>query len=764
MNFHLLFPSCPNRCHLWKIEDHAFAGLNTLSVLILTGNPLQILGPRAFHDLPSLQRLLAVETNLFSLASFPIGHLTSLQELNLSHNRIDSLKLPGCFSGLIFLQRLNLQLNKISSVSVGDLDALVSRNLTLVLSRNDIKYIERNAFEGCHLQELVLRGCFENRVIMQAGIQNMSGSHVNSLVLGEYRDINRLKSIDKSLLDVLCDLHLQKLTLIEVDSVETGSTLSPCLNNISRVRLVHTNIGKDFTFPDDSNIYQLEFKNSALNRVPARDLSSLKKLKVLRITHNKNLRYLEEYFEGLSNLETLDISVNRLVAFLSWVDLLKGAPNLKSLNLSFNTEIKLDIECSGPAKLEYLDFQHTALATPGTIPSFFCLHNLIYLDISYTDIKVIAECSFCGLHNLRVLKMAGNRFANNQLVDNFRNLTKLHFLDISNCQLQHISLSSLTNLHELRLLNISRNKLVGLHPETYVHTPLLNTLDFHNNQLVALTEEDLKNLPASLKHLDLSENLFDCSCDHLDFLRWTKNSSTLLQNVNNMVCSTPLDLKNVPVMGFDLASCEISTTIVAVSVTLVLLLIIILILVYKYYFYLYYTMVLFLGNRSSDEKETVYDAFVIFSSKDQEWVKQELQQPLEEELPYFRLCLFYRDFIPGVSIITNIIKEGFQTSRKVIAVVSDHFLESRWCNFELEVAQSWQLVESKASLVLVVIEGVDKAALNRKLGLFRYLRRNTFLTWKDRDFSRHVFLRQLRSALHEGKTWTEEELRLMLKK
>ncbi|XP_058015164.1 toll-like receptor 4 [Ahaetulla prasina] len=751
------------RCHLWKIEDNAFMGLNSLSVLVLTGNPLQILGPRAFHNLPSLQRFVAVEIHLFSLATLPIGHLASLHELNLSHNHIDSLKLPGYFSHLIFLRCLNFQLNEISSISVGDLDALASRNLTLVLSRNDIKYIERNAFARLHLQRLVLRGCFEDSAVMQASIQNMSGLHVNSLWLGEYRDISKVGSIDKPLLDVLCHLRLQELTVIEMDSLENGSTLSPCLNNISRVRVVHTNVNEVFKYPNNSSISQLEFKNCGLDAVPAEKLSSLTKLRVLRITHNKDLRYFEEYFKGLQNLETLDLSVNRLVTHLSWVDLLEGAPNLKHLNLSFNTEIRLEIECGGPAKLEYLDFQHTALASPGTVPSFFCLNRLIYLDISYTDTTVIAQCSFCGLHNLRVLKMAGNSFANNQLVDNFRNLTKLHFLDISNCQLRHISLSSLTSLRELQLLNVSHNKLLGLHPETYVHTPLLTTLDFHNNQLAALTEEDLKNLPASLKHLDLSENLFDCSCDHASFLRWAKNSSSLLRNVQKMVCYSPSDLKNVQVMDFVLASCEINTTTVAVSVTVVVVLIVISILCYKYYFYLYYVMVLFVGNRFSDEKETVYDAFVIFSSKDQEWVKQELQQPLEEELPYFRLCLFYRDFIPGVSIITNIIKEGFQTSRKVIAVVTDHFLESRWCNFELEVAQSWQLVETKASLVLIVLEGVDKAALHRKLGLFRYLRRNTFLTWKDRDLSRHVFLRQLRSALLEGKTWTEDELRLMLK-
>ncbi|XP_007433604.3 toll-like receptor 4 [Python bivittatus] len=752
------------RCHLWKIEDHAFWGLNNLSVLILTGNPLQILEPKAFHNLPSLQRLIAVEANFSPLESLPIGHLTSLQELNFSHNDIDSLKLPVYFSCLIFLQHLSFQLNRITSISVGDLDALSSQNLTLVLSRNDIKYIELNAFAGVHLQQLFLRACFENSSIMQASIQNMSGLHVNSLVLGDYRNIRRLESFNKNLLDGLCNLHLQEITLIEIKSLQTGSSFSSCINNISMVRVVHTFISEAAYFPTNSNIDQLEFKDCQWKKVPAEKLSSLKKLKVIRITHNKYLRGFEVYFTGLLNLEVLDISVNSLITHLSWVHLLEGAPNLKHLNLSFNSEIHLKIECSGPAKLEYLDLQHTRLYLPGTVPSFLCLNNLIYLDISYTGTNVIAECSFCGLDNLRVLKMSGNFFANNQLVDNFRNLTKLQFLDISNCQLTYISLSSLASLHELRLLNVSHNKLLGLHPETYMHIPVLTTLDLHNNQLAALMEEDLKNLPGSLKYLDLSENLFDCSCSHVSFLQWAKNSSTLLQNVKNMVCHSPVDLKNVQVLDFDLASCKISTATVVISVSAVLVLIIILILGYKYYFYLYYMMVLFIGHRLSDEKVTAYDAFVIFSSKDQEWVKQELQEPLEEELPYFRLCLFYRDFIPGVSIITNIIKEGFQTSRKVIAVVSSHFLESRWCNFELEVAQSWQLVESKASLILVVLEGVDKTVLHRKLGLFRYLRRNTFLMWKDRDFSRHVFLRQLRSALLEGKTWTEEELRLVLKK
>ncbi|XP_063000663.1 LOW QUALITY PROTEIN: toll-like receptor 4 [Elgaria multicarinata webbii] len=752
------------RCHIQKIEDNAFEGLCNLSVLILTGNPLQFLGPRAFHDLTSLQRLIAVEINLFSLDRLAIGHLKSLQELNLSNNYIDSLKLPEYFSRFLFLRWLSLQSNNISSILVGDLDALSGRNLTLVLSNNNIKFIEVNALARVYLQRLSLRSCFENNAIMKACLWNLSGSHVNSLVLGEYRNIEKLETFSKDLLDGLCNAHLQEITLNSFgDDLSDTNSLSDCLNNIPTVRLLNSYIEHVSSFPANSNIRRLEFENCKLRSVPAENLSSLKELRVLRITRShRKLTGLQEAFKGLHYLETLDLSENSIRDLLCWNCFTDEVPNLKRLNLSFNSRINLPAECSGISKLEYLDFQHTSLLDPGKVPGFLCLANLIYLDISHTSTKIMIECPFCGLDNLQVLKMAGNTFQNNQLFNNFQNLAKLQILDISSCQLQHIPPSSLAHLHELRELNVSRNKLLGLHSEIFGSLHALTTLDFHSNQLAALTEDNLKNLSRSLKNMDLSHNLFYCSCDHLNFLRWAKEHKALLQHTENMVCHGPVHLKDVHLMSFDLSSCQVSTTTVAVSVSISLVLVLSLFLVYKYYFHLYYMMILLSGDRLPSKKDCSYDAFVIYSSEDQEWVKQELQETLEKGVPRFRLCLFYRDFLPGVSIITNIIKEGFQSSRKVIAVVSSHFLESRWCNFELEVAQSWQLLDSKASLVLIVLEGVDKAVVQQKLGLFRYLRRNTYLVWKDRELNRHMFLRQLKVALLEGKTWNEEDLELML--
>ncbi|XP_054853103.1 toll-like receptor 4 [Eublepharis macularius] len=753
------------RCHITKIEDDAFAGLHSLSVLLLTGNPLQFLAPRAFQDLTSLQRLVLVETNLFLLDSLPIGHLMSLQELNLSNNYIDSLKLPKYFSQLIHLKRLILQSNKISSISSGDLDALPTHNLTLVLCRNNIKYIQPRSFKRVYLQELSLRSSFEDNAVMQVGLLNLTGLHVNSLVLGGHRNLRKAESFNKNLLDGLCHMELQKITLICTgDAFGRTDSLSACLNNISTVRFMHTYL-KTVYFPKNNNIRHLECKDIRFYHVPFENLASLTELRVLRITDTNTLvefNLRSEVNWTLKNLETLDLSDNNLYIDLRWLCLKERFSNLMVLNLSFNSLITLSTEVFGPTKLKYLDLQHSRLIGPGRLPTFLCLKTLIYLDISYTSIVITMECSFCGLDSLEVLKMAGNSFKDNQLANAFTNVTKLKILDISYCQLQHVSLSSFDLLHDLRELNISNNKLLDFYPESYMHLQALTILDFHSNQLITLTKKHLENLPSGLKKLDLSQNLFDCSCDRLYFLRWGQEHKDLFINAEMMKCHSPSHLKGTQLMHFDESTCQVSVTTVAVSVSISVIVALSLILVYKFYFHLYYMILLLSGGHSTTDHSKIYDAFVIYSGEDQVWVKQELEDTLESGVPRFRLCLHYRDFRPGVPIITNIIKEGFQSSRKVIAVVSTHFLESRWCNFELEVAQSWQLLDSKASLIFVILEGVDRAALRQKLGLFRYLRRNAYLVWKDREVKRHVFLRQLKSALLEGKTWTEDELKAML--
>nr|XP_005301444.1 toll-like receptor 4 [Chrysemys picta bellii] len=743
------------RCHIQTIEDYAFEDLPNLLTLILTANPLWHLGPKAFYSLTSLQKLVAVEDNISSLADLPIGHLHTLQELNVATNNVDSLKLPKYFSNLTFLRFLSLQSNKISSISIGDLDVLQGEkglNLTLVLSSNDIKYIQPGSFEGIHLHELSLRACFENTNVMKACIQGLAGLQVHRLVLGEFRNIQRVEDFSNGLLDGLCLVQLQEFVFICFKRFNNGTdTLFDCLGNTSTVRLVDLYLDQVSAVPTASRIHQLECKTCKFSEVPALKLSSFKELRLLRITKSKYLTGFQQKFVDLDNLEVLDLSENRLSFIKCCSFHLGGTPKLKHLNLSFNSIISV----SGGLPLHELvslDFQHSKLDNLGTVPVFVSLGKLIYLDISYTNTHVESQYVFCGLASLQVLKMAGNSFKDNNLGDSFKNLTQLLTLDVSSCKVIQVSLSTFSSLGKLQTLNISHNKLLTFDHPAYKPLQALTVLDFSSNQLTVLTENAQESLPSSLVHLDLSYNLFICSCNHLSFLKWAQEHGELLRSTELMVCISPEHLKNASVLNFDLSSCQLSAVLVAVYVGTALAGAVFLFLIYKYYFNLYYGLVLLSGCRRYADRGDTYDAFVIHSSKDIEWVRKELVETLERGVPPFHLCLHYRDFTPGVPIASNIIHEGFLSSRKVIAVISNHFMESKWCSFEFEIAQSWQFMEGRAGIILIVLEEVDKVLLRRKLGLSRYLKRNTYLEWKDREISRHLFWRQLRTALLDGKT------------
>ncbi|NXS35755.1 TLR4 protein, partial [Pomatostomus ruficeps] len=746
-----------SRCHLHTIEDNSFMDLHRLSTLILTANSLQYLGKAAFYGLTSLKKLVLVETNRTSLSELPIGHLHTLQELNLGHNSITSVKLPEYFANMTSLRHLSFFSNKITAISRGDLDALREGNrlnLTLVLSLNDIKSIEPGAFVGIHLAELVLRSTFENFSVMQTSLRGLAGLQVSRLTVGEFRDNERLQNFQRGLLSGLCQVQMEEFVLIFFRHFEDDTdTLFDCINNVPTVRLVDLGLQEISEVPALSKVKHLECKKCQFEEVPALKLSLFKELRVLRITQSNRLRNFKQKFEGLSNLEVIDLSENSLTFSLCCSPQFQNCSNLKHLNLSYNSNIRLTGDFTNVKNLLYLDLQHTTLFGPGSYPVFLSLQKLIYLDISHTKTEVKSQCTFCGLNSLQVLKMAGNSFGDNKLANNFKNLSHLHILDISSCKLVHVDQSTFDALSELKELDISNNKLLTFDPGVYQPLQALRVLDFSRNQLTVLLDSARAILPDSLVRLDISQNLFDCSCVHLDFLKWVQEKQELLQNRELMLCHMPSYVANVSLPSFDLSSCHVSAGKVASSVVVLLCLAVLLFLVYKYYFQLYYSLVLLSGCKHSAERGDTYDAFVIHSSKDQEWVIKELVEPLEGGTPPFQLCLYYRDFLPGVPIVTNIIQEGFLSSRNVIAVISTDFLESKWCSFEFDIAQSWQLVEGKAGIIMVVLEDVNKALLRQRLGLSRYLRRNTYLEWKDKELNKHIFWRQLTGVLLQGKTW-----------
>ena len=125
------------------------------------------------------------------------------------------------------------------------------------------------------------------------------------------------------------------------------------------------------------------------------------------------------------------------------------------------------------------------------------------------------------------------------------------------------------------------------------------------------------------------------------------------------------------------------------------------------------------------DKEYTYDSFIAYSQPDYPWVRDHLAVELEQRSG-ITLCLHNRDFRPGTRIQENVM-EAVHGSRKVIMVLSSTFLDSEWCELELEVAQMRSFDERRELIIPIVLEDLPVHKMSRNMR--HLLRRNTYLEW-----------------------------------
>lgn len=114
-----------------------------------------------------------------------------------------------------------------------------------------------------------------------------------------------------------------------------------------------------------------------------------------------------------------------------------------------------------------------------------------------------------------------------------------------------------------------------------------------------------------------------------------------------------------------------------------------------------------------------YDAFVIFSSQDSDWVVKTLIPTLEEK-HHFKCCVHYRDFALGVPFRENMVNSVYK-SRKTLAVVSKNFFNSNYCGSEMDYALHRLMERRDDSLVVIKIDDVDRIKLPKELRKRSYI-------------------------------------------
>ncbi|VDI15084.1 toll-like receptor 2 [Mytilus galloprovincialis] len=714
---------------------------NSTIDIYLQGNFLRVVPVWSFQKTRKIKRVDLSENLLTAIEMGAFEGLVELTDLNFGSNRLTSKSLPeNIFQGLVSLQKLDTSTNYFYD-NYPYFQSEISKVRSLVKLQIDLDRRHQIDKSLCNLLKLQDLGIFApfGQIFSDNLFQNLkclkieilSLYVVSSLAPDTFISFPSLKTLrimishreaaydaissifnsfkvfkGKNMTEisitqnpyrngfvfghnhfaVLQDICLQKLNLVD-DSIlgihfkllEVYGYKENCLEELD--------LSNNLMFNSKSNyLYALcMFKHLKIARIP---LTVVRKTHIKRSTGND----VYESFCLPKTLEELDLHSNvkeHIMKGIAHTTIINGS-NLKTLKL---------------ANITFRDCD-------GTI---FGIENLEYLDISGFICKVLSEHLLSQFPKLITLiaRDASLGLGLNTLTD------ASEFLKI-NLDLQHIDLmqNHINSLpdglfhHPFRQklsIILDRNNLQSL-PNFPSRPNTIKSVSLKYNRLSCLSENDMAMLniikPSSVF---LGGNPIECSCNTLSFLKWM-NHSGFINDISDIECISQNGtlvtlshflhtLKSYEIscqtkLWITVASCITSFTIVALIFGTVY---------YRYRFafeYFFLRVKIKLRHYQPLSDDFNYDAFISYSHKDIPWVKT-LHDKLDSK--GFSLCLYHKDFQGGMPIAECIV-EAINSSRKVVFVITDDFLESSWGTYEIEMTKMHAFREGRESMVVVILK------------------------------------------------------------
>lgn len=276
----------------------------------------------------------------------------------------------------------------------------------------------------------------------------------------------------------------------------------------------------------------------------------------------------------------------------------------------------------------------------------------------------------------------------------FNGLTELEVLHLESNKMKRLEGSEFGNLTSLKQLFLQDNELNYINPMTFMLLKSLEVLHLEGNQLTTYPIWDLRTLP-NLNQLFVARNPLSCNCDYVKQFQDFASTSVIIdlgeaqcfdngRTVNlgkNITCSDALavTLLNGVQDHFLLSNIiPILFSILAVIVFVVCIVIIVFVFRTPMRVWLhakYGIRVLDACSKSAEDR--LYDAFVSYTIKDEDFVQQVLLPSLEQDEPSYRLCLQHRD-LPHNAPITDSFPGIASLCSRHVLVVSKTYLESEW--------------------------------------------------------------------------------------
>ncbi|XP_062852684.1 leucine-rich repeats and immunoglobulin-like domains protein 2 [Trichomycterus rosablanca] len=305
---------------------------------------------------------------------------SALESLDLSSNSISELK-AGLFPPMQ-LKHLNLSNNKISLLEPGCFSNLTSL-LVLKINRNRLTLLPAKVFTLAQLQVLELK---RNKIRV-----------VDSLIFKELESLKSLKmqrnSITKLMDGALFGLdNMEELELEHNNLTELNKGWLYGLHMLRLLRLTHNNIGliRADSWEFCHRLEELDLSYNHLTRLEDWAFSGLGMLQSLNLGENRISHLGEGVFNTLSNVRTLDIRNNDIsLAIEDLVGMFVGTKKLNTLVLQRNkirTITKRAFE--GLGELEHLDLSNNRIMS--VHPDAFSHLKLKSLDLNTSSL--LCDC------------------------------------------------------------------------------------------------------------------------------------------------------------------------------------------------------------------------------------------------------------------------------------------------------------------------------------------------------------------------------------